>query len=35
MHGMMHKEVTQVVCLKLFYLLEKVAVLLPSCAVNE
>lgn len=35
MHGMMHKEVTQVACLKLFYLLEKVAVLLPSCAVNE
>lgn len=32
MHGMMYKEVTQVACLKLFVLLERVAALLPSCS---
>ncbi|MDY5662796.1 MAG: hypothetical protein SPG07_09345 [Coriobacteriales bacterium] len=34
MHGMMHKDVTQVACLKLFNLLEKVTGLLPSCAID-
>ena len=34
MHGMMYKEVTQVACLKLFNLLEKVTKVLPSCVVD-